>query len=65
MIRILKILEITWLVVALSALVLGFYKLYIGDHRNAVIFYIFTLIAGLFWFLRRKRRQSLEKESGL
>lgn len=63
MIRVLKILEISWLVIAIAALVFATYNLYLGDTNNAIIFYIFTMVAAVFWYLRRKRRQALERDA--
>ena len=57
----LRILEISWLIFGLVGIVLCFYN-FISDGLVAAIWpLLFTLIAGVFYFVRRKQRIAYEK----
>lgn len=62
MMKIIKILEISWLVIAIAGIVMGTYKISSGNNEEAVYFYVFTIVAGIFYYMRRKQRIKLEKE---
>lgn len=62
MIKIVRILEICWLVIAIVGVVLGTYQLTQGNREHSVYFYIFTLVAGIFYYMRRRQRIRLEEQ---
>lgn len=62
MIKIVRILEICWLIIAIAGIVLGAYQFYVGNSEHALYFYIFTAVAGIFYYMRRKQRLRLEKQ---
>jgi hypothetical protein len=59
--KIIKILEISWLVIAISGLGLAIFKLIQGNHEDAIYFFIFMIIALIFFFIRRRQRIQMEK----
>jgi len=59
--KIIKILEISWLVIAISGLGLAIFKLIQGNHEEAIYFFIFMIIALIFFFIRRRQRIQMEK----
>jgi hypothetical protein len=61
--RIIRILEIAWLIIAISGLAIGTFKFYYEGWDEAVFFYIFTLVAAIFYYIRRKQRIRMEQES--
>ncbi len=59
----LRILEISWLVFGLVGIGLCFYN-FITDGLVAAVWpFLFTLIAGVFYFVRRKQRIAYEKHN--
>ena len=62
MIKIVRILEICWLIIAIAGIILGAYQFYVGNSEHAVYFYIFTAVAGIFYYLRRRQRLRLEEQ---
>jgi heme/copper-type cytochrome/quinol oxidase subunit 3 len=60
-IQILKILEYTWLAVGVVTLIMAAYSLHTGDQNEAIMFLLFTLVAGFLFMLRRQQRRSAEK----
>lgn len=61
--KIIKILEIFWLIIAITGIVMGTYMISSGSREDAVIFYVFTLVAGIFYYIRRKQRIKMGKEN--
>jgi uncharacterized membrane protein len=59
--KIIRILEITWLLIAIAGAVIGAYKLYEGNRSDAITFFIFTLVAAIFYYIRRRQRLRMEK----
>lgn len=60
--KIIKILEIFWLIIAITGIVMGTYMMSSGNKEDAVVFYVFTLVAGIFYYIRRKQRIKMGKE---
>ena len=60
----LRILEISWLVIALLGLALGGFKWWSENFSAALWFFLFTVVALLFWIIRRRQRILMEKEQG-
>jgi len=59
----LRILEIAWLIFAISGAGLGLYKLYTEGVSESLFFLFFTLVATVFYVIRRKQRIAMEKEN--
>jgi len=57
----LRILEISWLVFGLAGISLSFYNVATEGVSSAVLPLLFTLIAAVFYMVRRKQRISYEK----
>ncbi len=60
--KIIKILEKAWLAIAILAILIGSYMLINGAKNDALYFYAFTVVAGAFYFIRRKQRLRMESE---
>ncbi len=60
--KIIKILETAWLVIAILAISIGTYMLIKGAKNDALYFYAFTVVAGVFYYIRRKQRLRMETE---
>jgi len=54
-----KILEITWFVIAIGSFALGLFD-YFSTQNSGIAFFIFSGIAGIMFFLRRKQRKKME-----
>ncbi|MBI2280752.1 MAG: hypothetical protein HYU68_08710 [Bacteroidetes bacterium] len=64
MYKVVRFLEIMWLVIALFCLITGTYKVFtIPDIADALFFYIFSVLAMFLFFLRRRQRKNIEKSS--
>jgi hypothetical protein len=61
--RIIRILEIAWLVIAIGGIIIGTFMFYTKGWDEAVFFYIFTLVAAIFYYIRRRQRIKMEQES--
>lgn len=61
--RILKILETSWLIIAILGFLFGTYKWITETLNHAVFIYGITAIAALMYFMRRKQRISMEKQN--
>jgi hypothetical protein len=57
----LRILEISWLVIALLGAGMGVFKLTTDSISSAIWFFLFTLVATIFWLVRRKQRITMQK----
>ncbi len=62
-IRIIKILEIAWLVIAIASIIFGAYETITSGIGESYLFFIFTVIAGIMYGMRRKQRERLQDES--
>ena len=59
----LRVLEIAWLIFAVTGASLGVYKLTTEGVSESLFFLFFTIVAAIFYFIRRKQRIAMEKES--
>lgn len=57
----LRILEISWLLVALIGLSIGIYKTVTEGFIEAVYVFIFTIVALIFYMMRRKQRIAMQQ----
>jgi hypothetical protein len=62
--KIIKILEISWLVIAIVGLGLAVFKLSQGNMQDAIYFFIFMVVALIFFFIRRRQRIRMGKDMG-
>jgi hypothetical protein len=58
----LRALEITWLVVAIASMLIGIYISIAKGFGEGYIFYIFTVIGAMMYYVRRKQRISWAKK---
>ena len=58
----LRILEISWLLILLVSVVFGMYRWYTEGFECAIWLFIFTFISGIFYVIRRKQRIAMEQE---
>lgn len=64
MLKVVKFLEVMWLLIAICCIVIGTYKLITNpDFMDAMFFYTFCLLAMILYFLRRRQRKNLENTS--
>jgi hypothetical protein len=61
--KIIRILELSWLIIAISGVVFGTFKFYSEGWDEAIYFYIFTLVAGIFYYIRRRQRIKMEQDN--
>ena len=61
MLRIVRFLEIMWLVIAIISTVIGSYHLVKTTVMDAGFFYFLAAVAVGLFFLRKRHRKSLEK----
>ena len=59
----LKILETSWLVIAILGFLFGTFKWITESLNHAIFIYGITAIAALMYFMRRKQRMSMEKQN--
>jgi len=60
--KILRILELSWLFIAIAGVVAGTYKWIAEGLNQAVFIYGISVIATMFFIIRRKQRMSMEKQ---
>ena len=60
-----RMLEISWLVLALVALVLSCYKLITDGLSDAIFFLVVTAGSFAMYFVRRRQRVRMNKETGM
>jgi hypothetical protein len=60
----LRILEISWLSIALLGLGLGGFKWWSESFSTALWFFILALVALAFWLVRRRQRILMQKNAG-
>ncbi|MDQ3192955.1 MAG: hypothetical protein M3Q58_15310 [Bacteroidota bacterium] len=61
--KIIRILELAWLVIAIAGAVLGTYKFSTEGWDEAVYFYIFTIVAAVFYYIRRRQRIKMGQDN--
>ena len=58
----LRVLEISWLVILILGVVFGVYRWWTDGIDSALTLFIFTFISAVFYVIRRKQRIAMEKE---
>jgi uncharacterized membrane protein YiaA len=58
-----RILEISWLVLGIIALVLGMYKIFSDGAAEAAFYGVVMMVSIGMFVIRRKQRMKLDKES--
>ncbi|MBA3899452.1 MAG: hypothetical protein H0X62_04450 [Bacteroidetes bacterium] len=61
--KIIRFLEITWLCIAIAGVAIGIYKFYTIGWDEAMYFFIFTFVAAIFYYIRRRQRIRMEQEN--
>lgn len=61
--KMIRILELSWLVIAIAGVSFGAYKATTAGINEALFIFGITLIAFVFYFMRRKQRISMEKHN--
>ena len=61
--KLIRFLELFWLVIALFSLVFGAYETIKVGINHSYIFFVFTFIAGILFILRKKQRVRMEEKS--
>jgi Flp pilus assembly protein TadB len=61
MYKVIRFLELMWIVIAACCVVIGTYKLVTIGITDAMFFYVFCLLAVFLFLLRRKQRRNIEK----
>ena len=59
--KMIRILEMAWLVIGIIAIFIGAYETYTKGIEEGYLFFIFALVAGVIYALRRSRRIKMEK----
>ena len=59
--KIIRILEIVWLIIAIASMAIACYELYKTDFQSGHLFFLFTIAGGIMYFIRRNQRNKLEK----
>lgn len=60
----LRVLEISWLMIVLLGASLGTFKLMTETLTSAIWFYMFTVVAFVFFIVRRRQRIRLQRKAG-
>ena len=55
-----RILEIVWLSIGLVAFAVSIYSTIKHDFSEAIYFLIFTLVAAMMYFMRKRQRKKME-----
>ena len=58
----LRVLEISWLVILILGVVFGVYRWWADGIDSALTLFIFTFISAVFYVIRRKQRIAMERE---
>lgn len=58
----LRVLEISWLVILILGVVFGVYRWWTDGIDSALTLFIFTFISAVFYVIRRKQRIAMERE---
>lgn len=61
--KMIRILEITWLIISIIAVLIGANEAYTKGIEKGYLFFIFAFIAGIMYVLRRSRRIKMEREA--
>ncbi|MCO6500340.1 MAG: hypothetical protein J5I47_08195 [Vicingus serpentipes] len=60
MLKVIRFLELMWLVIAIVSAVIATYHLVTGILDHALFFYFFSAVAVALFFLRKRQRTKLE-----
>ena len=60
MLKVIRFLELMWLVIAIISAVIGTYHLVMTTLQDALFFYFFSAVAVALFFLRKRQRTKLE-----
>lgn len=63
MYKVIRFLELMWVVIAAFCVLIGTYKLITIGVTDALFFYVFGVLAVILYFLRRRQRKSIEKQN--
>lgn len=64
MYKVIRFLELMWLVIAVCCVVIGTYKFFTNpDYVDALFFYVFAALAVILYFLRRRQRKGMEQNA--
>ncbi len=58
----LRVLEITWMLIAIMSLITGLYITFTRSLQDSYVFLLIAVAAGFFYYLRRRQRESSEEE---
>jgi len=62
-IKFIRFLERVWLVIGLTSLVVGIYETITLGIATSYMFFMFTIIAGILYTLRKRQRIRMEEET--
>lgn len=62
MLKVVRFLELMWLVIAIVSAIIASYHLYISDVEGSLFFYFLSAAAVGLFFLRRRHRKKLEQD---
>ncbi len=57
----LRVLELSWLIIALLGMSLGTFKWMTESFTSAIWFFLFTIVAVIFWIIRRRQRINVDR----
>jgi hypothetical protein len=60
MIKVIRFLELMWLVVAIISAIIATYHLFVTSVKDALFFYFLAAVAIVLFFLRKRQRKSIE-----
>ncbi len=61
--KIIRTLELAWLLIAIAGAGFATYKFVNEGWAEAYILYIFTIVAAIFYYIRRRQRIKMEQEN--
>ena len=62
-IKLIQFLENAWLVIGVTSVAVGIYESFTRGIEESYMFFIFALVSGILYSLRRRQRILMEKES--
>ena len=62
MLKVVRFLELMWIVIAVASLVIGTVHLFRTSVDDALFFYFLAIVAVGLFYIRRKHRKKLEQE---
>lgn len=61
MYKVIRFLELMWIVIAVFCIIIGTFKLITVGFMDALFFYVFCILAVFLFLLRRRQRRNIEK----